>query len=105
MRQISYPLARIRTQRPKEITMRLIAFVLALVLAACSPAERTASEATPPPAPQSEAPPAWPDWPDNLPVYDHIVIVVEEKARDRARAALAGHEVVAELVQVPAEPR
>jgi hypothetical protein len=72
----------------RQIVMRQIAFVLAIVLAACSPAERTDSETTQSPAPESVAQPvadtpttedpAIIPWPAGLPIYDHVVIVVNE---------------------------
>src|SRR5262250_3108622 len=59
---------------PRRSAMKVLTLVLALALYACSP--------SPPPAlppvgaPQANTP-ARP-WPAGLPVYDHIVIVVEE---------------------------
>lgn len=54
--------------------MRQLAFVLAIVLVSCAPAERPPVE-----SPQASAPETSSlTWPSGLPVYDHIVIVVEE---------------------------
>lgn len=76
MRQIPPPLTDIRSHRSK-ITSRLIACLLATALAACSPAEHTDAE-TPEPPPQAPQDTSVIPWPSDLPVYDHIVIVVEE---------------------------
>jgi acid phosphatase len=57
-----------------EALMRKLVVILSLVLAACSPSEPPTSGAA-----QAQATePVVLDWPADLPVYDHVVIVVEE---------------------------
>ena len=56
----------------KETIMRRLVCMLALLLASCSPVMQSHSGRTPAP----ETSPL--SWPAGLPVYDHIVIVVEE---------------------------
>jgi hypothetical protein len=56
----------------KATAMRLLAFIFVLLLFSCSPAKYSSSDKTPTPETSSLI------WPCGLPVYDHIVIVVEE---------------------------
>jgi hypothetical protein len=63
--------------------MRQIAFLLVLVLVSCSPAEDAGSDAASsvpvePTSPLPAAEASTLSWPAGLPVYDHVVIVVEE---------------------------
>jgi len=54
--------------------MKLFALVLALALCSCT----TSPQPAPPPMVTPQAPTPARSWPAGLPVYDHIVIVVEE---------------------------
>lgn len=54
--------------------MRRVTFILAVVLASCVVTARPSPRAAHPLAPRSGVMP----WPAGLPVYDHIVIVIEE---------------------------
>jgi acid phosphatase len=70
-----------------EVVMRQVVFILALsisvVLVSCTPAEPPAADSSQPPATAPAVagkpePAATLSWPAGLPVYDHVVIVVEE---------------------------
>jgi len=59
---------------PKDVVMRKIAVILTVILASCTSPEAPGSDTTQAPAAEATAL----TWPAGLPVYDHVVIVVEE---------------------------